>query len=481
MHFAISSAALTAGFLFLTPTNAFWRMPCRERSGLARIDPLVSPGSISQHAHAIHGSAGFGIDASYNDLIAGSCTSCQVTQDKSAYWTPALYFQNAAGEFQLVDQVGGMLAYYLLYPNAGNTSLSAFPENFQMIAGNTNQRNFTYPVPDIPKSNWNVAPYNTQAFLEQAALGFNCLNYAITPEGSLYRHFLPDKAYLDANCLDGLRLELMFPSCWDGQSFEIKDQKEHVAYPSEVMTGTCPSGFPIRLPSLFYETIWNTYEFVGQAGQFLVANGDPTGFGYHGDFMMGWDPVFLQDAVNTCTNPSGQIEDCPLFNIQDEYTTCNITLPSALVSENVVGPISSLPGNVPIASGPAPANGATAGSPVTGAPPAASSAASAIPVPTLSYSAGQSLASTDTYIPGGIFAVSVPTSTTIAAPAITTPPVAAASNTESFFSTEYTTSGRAVLEVLWVEEIVTVTDPVTTTVVVPGRKRHLRRHMHGQQ
>jgi hypothetical protein len=146
-----------------------------------------------------------------------------------------------------------------------------------MIAGNTNQRNFTYPVPDIPKSHWNVAPYNTQAFLEQAALGFNCLNYAITPEGSLYRHFLPDKAYLDANCLDGLRLELMFPSCWDGQSFEIKDQKEHVAYPSEVMTGTCPSGFPIRLPSLFYETIWNTYEFVGQAGQFLVANGDPTG------------------------------------------------------------------------------------------------------------------------------------------------------------------------------------------------------------
>jgi hypothetical protein len=72
----------------------------------------------------------------------------------------------------------------------------------------------------------------------------------------------------------------MFPSCWDGQSFEIKDQKEHVAYPSEVMTGTCPSGFPIRLPSLFYETIWNTYEFVGQAGQFILANGDPTGMSF---------------------------------------------------------------------------------------------------------------------------------------------------------------------------------------------------------
>jgi hypothetical protein len=53
---------------------------------------------------------GFSITAGYNELIAGSCTSCQVSQDKSAYWTPALYFQSASGEFTLVDQVGGMLA-----------------------------------------------------------------------------------------------------------------------------------------------------------------------------------------------------------------------------------------------------------------------------------------------------------------------------------------------------------------------------------
>jgi hypothetical protein len=146
-----------------------------------------------------------------------------------------------------------------------------------MIAGNTNQRNFTYPVPDIQKSLWNVAPYNTQAFLEQAAIGFNCLDYSKTPEGSLYRHFLPDKAYLDANCVDGVRFELMFPSCWDGVNPTSADQKSHVAYPSEVMTGDCPKGFPIRLPSLFYETIWNTYEFIGQSGQFVISNGDPTG------------------------------------------------------------------------------------------------------------------------------------------------------------------------------------------------------------
>jgi len=43
------------------------------------------------------------------------------------------------------------------------------------------------------------------------------------------------------------------------------------------MTGNCPSGFDERLVSLFFETIWNTYEFVGQDGEFVLANGDPTG------------------------------------------------------------------------------------------------------------------------------------------------------------------------------------------------------------
>lgn len=145
-----------------------------------------------------------------------------------------------------------------------------------MIAGDNFQRNFSYPVPDLPKSDW-TGNMTDQAFLRQAALGFNCLNYAAPPEGSLYRHFLPDKAYLDANCLDGVRFELMFPSCWNGVDVDSPDHKSHVAYPSEVMTGNCPTGFETRLVSMFFETIWNTYAFKGVDGQFIIANGDPTG------------------------------------------------------------------------------------------------------------------------------------------------------------------------------------------------------------
>lgn len=54
---------------------------------------------------------GFSVSSGTPELLAGECTSCQVSEDKSAYWTPALYFQHAStGNFELVQQVGGMLA-----------------------------------------------------------------------------------------------------------------------------------------------------------------------------------------------------------------------------------------------------------------------------------------------------------------------------------------------------------------------------------
>jgi len=43
------------------------------------------------------------------DLLNSTCSSCQVKQDRSAYWTPAMYFQDEAGNFHVVNQMGGML------------------------------------------------------------------------------------------------------------------------------------------------------------------------------------------------------------------------------------------------------------------------------------------------------------------------------------------------------------------------------------
>ncbi|KAI9729485.1 MAG: hypothetical protein M1818_008507 [Claussenomyces sp. TS43310] len=485
--------------LLATTVLAFWRMECRARVGVGRIDPLMNFGEAGAHVHSIHGSSGFSETATYETLLDASCTSCVAEQDKSAYWTPSLYFQAADGKFTLVNQVGGMLAYYLLYSNTDGTLPVAFPARFKMIAGDNFRRNFSGPVPDADKSSWDTIPgYMTQESLTEKATGFNCLNYNKAPEGSFYRHFLPDKAYLDANCVDGLRFELMFPSCWNGKDVDSADHKSHVAYPNLVTNGDCPSGYDTRLVSLMYETIWDTYAFKGQDGQFVIANGDPTGYGYHGDFMMGWDEDVLDKAVQSCTDSGGDVYDCPVFTFQDSdaYSNCNITTPSNIANDDVYGPASTLPGNILIQSGPAQA---TPGSAQPDSEPSSPSASSTVPV--LSYAPGTSVSGSS--VTGGPFDILVETSGTQAVQEAPASPTSFSSETsastssaiavitsaavlsdagllpnQNIFSTLWTTSGREVLEYILIEETVEVPEATTTTAVVEAvhKRSHLHRH-----
>ncbi|EMC93842.1 hypothetical protein BAUCODRAFT_46702, partial [Baudoinia panamericana UAMH 10762] len=357
--------------------TVFWRMPC-QRTGIGRLDPLMDPGEIADHVHTIHGGGNFGLNTTYEDLAhppAGpqNCTSCQVIQDKSAYWTPALYFMRPNGTTELVHQVGGMLAYY----EKTFSDAVPFPEGFRMLAGNRNVRNFSGPFPDTDQSTW---PWDAsdQFFLEQRALGFNCLHYATAPEPSLYRHEMPNKTFMDTTCTNGLRLELAFPTCGNG-SLDSSDHQSHMRYPSVINGGNCPTGFDVHFPYLHYETIWNTQDFAYEDGEFVFSNGDPVGTGYHGDFIMGWESSgYLGQAMQECTNSSGQVQDCPLFTTRgDEANFCNFTVPEVLVHDNSLALGTGLPGGVPIQSGPAPAAAypdAGHGSPRTSSIPSASAA-----------------------------------------------------------------------------------------------------------
>jgi hypothetical protein len=150
-----------------------------------------------------------------------------------------------------------------------------------MIAGSNYRRDYTVGdpyAPDPPQSSWAGLKQTGQTDLEQRAIGFNCLNYKEAAEPSLFRHYLPNKTFTDANCPDGLRLELMFPSCWNGEATS-DDHKSHVAYPDLVGNGNCPDSHPQRLVTLFYETIWDTNDaqFQGKSGSFVISNGDRTG------------------------------------------------------------------------------------------------------------------------------------------------------------------------------------------------------------
>ena len=231
--------------------------------------------------------------------MASNCTSCSITQDRSAYWTPALYFEHDDNvTYTLVPQVGGMTVYYFNNQGPAGQNVTAFPKGFSMISGDTRQRNFTLPIPDPPKSFWGPED-TTQAALAQKAIGFNCLSHSpgFVTEGALEYHYIRNKTFTDEECRDGLRLEVMFPSCWNGKDVTSDDHKSHIQFPELVENGACPDGFPVRMPVLFYETIFDIAQFSDYSGRFMLANGDFTGYGYHGDFIAGWNDTFLQQAL----------------------------------------------------------------------------------------------------------------------------------------------------------------------------------------
>ncbi|KAI0914224.1 hypothetical protein F4823DRAFT_395083 [Ustulina deusta] len=513
-------------------TEAFWRMECRGNTGVARIDPIVDFAKVAGHAHTVQGSSGFGISATYDDLINGNCTSCAVKQDKSAYWTPAMYFLDSeTGEFSPVPQVGGMLAYYLIRGD----KVTAFPAGFQMLAGSNYRRDYTVGdpySPDPPQSSWVALKQTGQSDLEQRAIGFNCMNYYVPPEPSLYRHYMPNKTWTDANCPDGLRLEVMFPSCWNGE-VDSDDHKSHVAYPDLVGNGNCPDTHTQRLVTLFFETIWNTNatQFQGKSGSFVMANGDRTGFGYHGDFMTGWDPAFLQEAIDTCTNVSGALFDCGLFTSngpllsEEEQGQCKFQTPLILTAENAVATaMTELPGGVQIQDGPEsatpPSSPIDQVTSVIGSILGGDSTTTTISsIPSSAPSTSTLVATTSSSIQSGGAFIETPTSATPSTPdfgvaevpsttissSTSTPSTSSTSSTSTLptttsapqvtsepgvsyevYSTQTITSADLVEEIIWMQPVVYVTEESVTTVTIPGSapqkvkkaRDHVAQHRH---
>ncbi|GAA5891595.1 hypothetical protein JCM5296_004269 [Sporobolomyces johnsonii] len=92
---------------------------------------------------------------------------------------------------------------------------------------------------------------------------------------------------------------------------------------------------------------WNDVrsEGLNTTQPFVLAMGDSTGYGYHGDFFNGWDGNVLQEAINTCTSDSGVIEYCTVFDLYDPSHECHKT-PD--VDEVVLGTFTSLPGCNPV-------------------------------------------------------------------------------------------------------------------------------------
>ncbi|KAJ7650806.1 WSC domain-containing protein [Roridomyces roridus] len=321
----MSKLLLAAGVL--SSANAYFLFAMNDVIATERLDPIVNPGGVSGHTHTIFGGSNFRATTNTSFLRQSECTSSPINEDKSAYWAPTLYFQWKNGSFTSVS--GNPVMYYLFSDTPGTTT--PFPDDFRMISGTPTLRS-----------------YNASSYAQQAVT-FLCLDFnGVTTKSNE----LPS-----TNCPSGIRAQINFPSCWDGKNTDSSDHKSHVAYLSGGPdSGTCSDPkYPVTLPRVFMEMYLDTATLYGQRDQamnpdqpFVYAMGDPTGYGYHADFLMGWESGVLQKVVDGCNcNPYGDptcCSDAGIFTFT-HGGQCRITQG---VDEIVTGTLDKLPGNNPV-------------------------------------------------------------------------------------------------------------------------------------
>ncbi|KAI1789216.1 WSC-domain-containing protein [Ganoderma leucocontextum] len=300
-----------------------------------RLDPVIMPDEIGPHVHSVVGASRFKSVYDPDDLVQSNCTTIPVQPDKSNYWAPQLYHQDQETDM-FTPIPTSFNIYYLMRPGPKNESIKAFPPGLRMVAGDTNRRS-----------------YNASDFAQQA-VSFVCLDesgaHANDPDWAERPNFF------DHNCPDGMRAQVFFPTCWDGVNLDSPDHKAHMAYPIQnYNTGDCPDTHPVHLVSLFYEMVVSVdqYSYWGN-GTWVLANGDTTGYGHHGDFTNGWDVDLLQEAIDTCTQAQGNVMDCPpLAAVFDQASADACVLETQIVDEDTgfSAPISVLPGCNPLWNG----------------------------------------------------------------------------------------------------------------------------------
>ncbi|KAF1323386.1 Murein transglycosylase, partial [Globisporangium splendens] len=328
---------LITALLFASSTHAMFRFDCFNNLVVDRVDPITSLGTAGGHLHAISGGNGFSMNADGDAMRNSSCTSCPIGADLSAYWVPQLYvkYKNGSG-FGLVES--HQIVYYEPRPKAGEKVI-AFPPGLKMLAGDPTLR-------------------TKGDSIEEKAITWVCIDYDNShPEQQGIPNF---------KCPQGLRGQVNFPMCWNGKDLDSPDHKSHVAYATGLDGGDCPKGFQ-KMVKIFYEAFYSVdkydSEWVDGKHPFVLSNGDPTGFGFHGDFLNGWDVDVLQAAVDQCTDKNYfNSGECPPLkaSFSDKAPAKRCTLQPEIVEP--ITNIAKLPGNNPVTyvapvSTPAPATG----------------------------------------------------------------------------------------------------------------------------
>jgi hypothetical protein len=328
--------SLSAALALIAPVQAGLRFPCSTLT-IQRLDPVVEPGRTpSAHVHHIVGGNAFNASMTGDVAERATCTTCQMAEDFSNYWTATLYFKHPTnGSYHRVPVVpvqpllggsqgatGGITVYYTQFDlskdNIKTQPIKSFQPGFRMTVGSP-----------------------TTTGKPQVGLRYQCLT------GTSRGAEMPD--FPTKPCTGGIFTTQHFPACWDGKNLDSPDHQSHM-YNTIKSDGfmnapACPSSHPVRVPQVTYETTWDTSQFnsmwtSGAPNPFVWSFEGGQGAGTHADYMFGWKGDALQRAMD---KSECFYDGCGSITKQAMATANKCTVKD-FVGEKVEGWLTALPG-----------------------------------------------------------------------------------------------------------------------------------------
>jgi hypothetical protein len=265
-----SLGAAAIGVLILTSVSAQaaspgWITSCNYTHS-APDDPIVFPGVAgAAHLHDFIGGKTTDAFSTLASMTAGG-TACDMPDDRSGYWAPALYKDGMRVLPKATSK--NALLYYRRGSMKAGVTIQTIPEGLKMIVGNHHA--------ESPAENEGIA---------KGRISFKC--------GPGSGTNLPAPP---AQCDSGVMVVMyMFPSCWDGARLDSADHKSHMAYPS---SGNCPASHPVPIPRVeaFIRYLVGTQPI----GTVTMSSGPY--YSAHMDFWNIWKPAPLKLLVDNCIN-----------------------------------------------------------------------------------------------------------------------------------------------------------------------------------
>lgn len=327
---------ISTGHQDLAPTNVMpdavapnsWRGIFRINCDFAHSsynDPIVFPGmENAAHLHRFYGNDQVDHLTTTESLYTTGDSTCQGGQlNLSSYWLPALLAplhdqitgerkldENGDPAWQAVSAVVGNdeEAHEIFYYSAGVDDLESIqpvPPGLRMIAGDHS----TLPGTEQDTS---IVRWHCQSWESDDAS--NPVFSASIPE---------------CEAPDRVRLDIFFPSCWNGTDLDSLDHKSHMSYPINDggPLGThCPDSHPVAIvrptyhyafgvtPDVYDPQTHTSRNWRIASDMYEAGVDGPGGLSLHADWMNGWHPSVMEAILENCIKAELDCHDGNLAN-----------------------------------------------------------------------------------------------------------------------------------------------------------------------